>query len=171
MLKGEKVVLRPVKEDDFQLFLNWFNNPDVLQYVAWYLPMTEMYERQWIANLSKPHSNKVVFVIVMPPGIPIGTCGLHSIDYHHQVATFGIVIGATAEQGKGYGYQAGKLLIKYAFEELNLHRLNSDVLDYNERSIKLHKKLGFIEEGRMRKCKFKKGKFHDLIVFGLLRSE
>ena len=52
MLKGEKVLLRPVKRSDISHFLKWFNDPEVIQYLSMYLPMTEMAEEKWIEDLA-----------------------------------------------------------------------------------------------------------------------
>ena len=63
------------------------------------------------------------------------------------------------------------MIIKYGFEQLNLHRISSGAFSFNERSIKMHLKLGFKEEGRHREVVFKNGAYHDEVMFGLLRDE
>jgi len=83
----------------------------------------------------------------------------------------GIAIGEKDEWGKKYGEEALRLLIEYAFHHLNLHRISSGAVEFNERSIKLHKKLGFQEEGRLRKERFENGKYWDRTLFGLLKEE
>jgi RimJ/RimL family protein N-acetyltransferase len=181
MLKGEKVILRPVKRSDISFFLKWFNDPEVTQYLVMYLPMTEMAEEKWIEEqgmISTPRSgnnvNNIIFVIeAREDGTnnPIGSCGLHAINQKDQLAEFGIAIGDKDYWSKGYGTEAAWLLINYGFLQLNLHRISSNVLYFNERSIKLHKKVGFQEEGRLRKAVFKNGRFCDQVMFGILREE
>jgi RimJ/RimL family protein N-acetyltransferase len=82
-----------------------------------------------------------------------------------------MAIGEKDYWSKGIGTEAARLIIGYGFEQLNLHRVNSTVLAFNERSIRLHRKLGFREEGRQREALFKNGTFHDLVGYGILRAE
>lgn len=175
MLKGKKVILRPVKKSDIPLFLQWLNDPEVVQYLARYLPLTEVEEKEWIERVSREQVNgQVIFVIedkTKKPTKPIGNCGLRNINWKDRVAEFGIVIGEKDYWSKGFGTETAKLLIDYGFNQLNLRRISSTAYEFNKRSIGLHKKLGFKEEGRRRKARFKNGKFWDEVVFGLLKKE
>ncbi len=102
---------------------------------------------------------------------PIGTCGLHEIEWKNRRTTAGIAIGVKEFWNNGYGTEAGKILIEYAFNELNLQRIESSVYDFNERSIAMQKKVGFQIEGRRRKAIFKGGRYVDEIILGILREE
>jgi RimJ/RimL family protein N-acetyltransferase len=175
MLKGKSVFLRPVKRSDISYFLKWFNDSEVIQYLTLYLPMTEMSEEKYIEELGTTRAKSdALFVIEAIKGDstkPIGNCGLHGINSKDHNATFGIVIGEKDYWSKSYGTEATRLLINYGFQQLNLHRISSFAVAFNERSIKLHKKVGFWEEGRLRQAFFKNGQYHDLVLFGILREE
>jgi RimJ/RimL family protein N-acetyltransferase len=181
MLKGKKVFLRPVRRADIQYFLKWFNDPEVIQYLTIYLPMTEMAEEKWIEELGNNPStrvgnnlNKINFVIeALAPNTNqlIGSIGLHAINQKDQTAEFGIAIGEKDYWSRGFGTEAAQLIIDYGFQQLNLHRISSSVFAFNERSLKLHAKVGFKEEGRLRKEVFKNGQFEDRVLFGILREE
>jgi RimJ/RimL family protein N-acetyltransferase len=175
MLKGKNVLLRPVKRLDISYFLKWFNDQEIIQYLCLYLPMTEMYEEKYIEELGTTRAKSDVrFVVEAIEGTstkPIGNCGLHEIHPKNHTANFGIVIGEKDYWGKGYGTEATRLVINYGFQELNLHRISSAAFAFNERSIKLHKKVGFREEGRLRQAMFKNGQYHDEVQFGILREE
>lgn len=175
MLRGKDVLLRPVRRSDISYFLKWFNDPEVIQYLTMYLPMTEMAEEKYIEELGTTRARTdAPFVIEIIEGDstkPIGTIGLHGINNKDHNASFGIAIGEKDYWNKGYGTEATRLLIDYGFEQLNLHRISSSALAFNERSIRLHKRIGFREEGRQREYVFKNGKFHDHVVFGILREE
>jgi diamine N-acetyltransferase len=173
VLRGQKVQLRPVKRSDVDYFLVWFNDPEVIQYLNMYLPMTEMYEENYIQEFYKDYT-KVRLVIEAVEGQsvkPIGSIGLDSINPKDHNATFGIAIGEKDYWSKGYGTEATRLLVNYGFEQLNLHRINSSVFSFNERSLRMHKKVGFKEEGRQREYVFKNGRYHDHILLGILKSE
>jgi RimJ/RimL family protein N-acetyltransferase len=174
MLKGEKIILRPIIKTDISLFLKWFNNPELLQYISLYLPMTEIEEEEWIKTIAQNPKNNVIFIIEAIENsnkIPIGDIGLFHINTKDQNCVFGIAIGEKDYWSKGYGTDASKLIIDYGFKQLNLYSISSSAIEYNERSIRLHKKLGFKEEGRRRKRHFKNGQFWDEIIYGLLKEE
>jgi len=140
-----------------------------------YLPMTEMAEEKYIEELGTTRARSdTPFVIEVIEGNstkPIGTCGLHGINSKDNHATFGIAIGEKDYWSKSYGTEAARLLINYGFQQLNLHRISSTAVAFNERSTKLHKKIGFQEEGCSRQAWFKNGQYHDLVQFGILREE
>lgn len=74
-------------------------------------------------------------------------------------------------RNKGFGKAVVKKAIEFAFEELNLNRITAEVYEYNNFSIKLLKKLGFVEEGRIRFGKYHKSDFWDIIIYGMLKEE
>lgn len=173
MLVGENIVLRPPRRADIQNFLKWFNDQEVTQYLSLYLPMTEMAEEKYVEELgTKPDKVNLVIEAVEKEGNrPIGSTGLSFISPKNHSATFGIAIGEKEYWSRGYGTEASRLIIRYGFEQLNLHRIFSMVIAFNERSLRMHRKLGFTEEGREREAQFKNGRYHDHVIFGLLRQE
>jgi len=174
MLKGNKVLLRSVKRSDIKYFLKWYNDPEILQYLAMYLPMTEISEEKWIEAVSIK-KDMVFFVIEAIKNNSrkktIGTCGLSNINAKDHYAEFGIAIGEKKFWNNGYGTEAAQLLIDYGFMQLNLHRIHSGVYEFNAGSLKMHEKLRFTEEGHSRKEVYKNGKYWDKINFGLLKEE
>jgi diamine N-acetyltransferase len=175
MLKGKLVLLRPVQRADISYFLKWFNDPEVIQYLGLYLPMTEMTEEKFIESLgtSRPATDVMLAIeaIDVDGSKPIGSIGLDSTSPKDHNGTFGIAIGDKKYWSKGYGTEAARLIIRYGFEQLNLHRISSSVFSYNERSIRMHLKVGFREEGRRREAVYKNGAYYDEVILGLLREE
>ncbi|MEK7353262.1 MAG: GNAT family protein [Chloroflexota bacterium] len=183
MLRGKKVLLRPVRRADIQYFLKWFNDLEVTQYLNMSLPMTEMAEEKFIEELGTSRSQSTVMFVIeaiegdsskpidSAQGKPIGNTGLSNISARDHHATFGIAIGDKDYWSKGCGTEAARLIINYGFEVLNLHRINSGAIAFNERSLRMHKSVGFKEEGRQREYIFKNGKFQDHVIFGMLREE
>ena len=74
-------------------------------------------------------------------------------------------------KGKGYGSEAVKIMLNYYFNELRYNKVNVYIYDYNKPSIKFHEKLGFKKEGRLRQMAYSNGKYHDTIVYGMLKDE
>ena len=175
MLRGSKVLLRPIKRSDVPLFLKWFNDREVTQYLAMYLPMTEMGEEKWMQDLATTRANSTALFVIEAFSIdatqPIGSISLNELNPKDRGATFGIAIGDKEYWGQGCGTEAARLLVKYGFEQLNLHRICSAVYSFNERSQRMHKRMGFIEEGRRRKAIFKNGQYWDVVEFGMLSEE
>jgi RimJ/RimL family protein N-acetyltransferase len=172
-LRGDRIVLRPLEREHLARCVKWFNDPEVTQYLGMYLPMTEMAEEKWIEDTATDRT-RVNFVIEAIEGEfskPIGSTGLENINTKDHSATFGIAIGDKDYWSKGYGTEAARLLVNYGFEQLNLHRVNSFVIGFNDRSLNLHKSLGFTEEGRMRQAVYRNGKYYDHVVAGILREE
>ncbi len=83
----------------------------------------------------------------------------------------GISIGEKEYWGKGYGTDAMRVVLRYAFTELNLHRVSLTVFEYNPRAIRSYEKAGFTLEGREREAVFRSGKRTDMIYMGVLRED
>lgn len=101
----------------------------------------------------------------------IGDIGLGEILWNHGDTFVGIGIGEREFWGKGYGTDAMRIILRYAFTELNLHRVSLDVFEYNPRAIHSYEKAGFVVEGRARQYLNREGRRWDLIYMGILRSE
>jgi RimJ/RimL family protein N-acetyltransferase len=174
MLKGKDVILAPMKKEYIETFLKWITDPEIIQYLLLYKPMTEEMEEEWYDSL-KHRENDFLFSILLSQKDNseklIGNCGLHRIDWINRVGTAGIMIGEKKEQGKGYGTEAMRLLIEYGFNTLNLNRIELKVYDFNINAMKSYKKVGFIEEGCKRQAIWKNGKYNDIIIMALLKED
>ncbi len=169
-LKGKRTTLRPISEKDIPLFLRWINDSEVRQYIATIFPVTENDEREWVASLGKK-SDKDVVLMIEVKGKPIGTMGIHRIDWHTRIGTTGALIGEKGYWGKGYGTDAKMTLLNYAFNTLGLRKVMSSVKAFNTRSLKYSLHCGYVREGCLRKQHFVNGKYWDEIILGLFREE
>ena len=86
-------------------------------------------------------------------------------------AGVGIVVGEKDQWGKGYGGEAMELMVRVAFDGLNLHRVYLTVADFNERGIRSYRRVGFREEGRWREARFIDGRFCDTVQMSILEHE
>jgi RimJ/RimL family protein N-acetyltransferase len=169
-LKGKKVILRPVSEKDIPLFLRWLNDPEVRQYIANILPVTEGGEREYIQGLAKKSDTDIVLVIEVK-GRPIGVMGLHRINWQSRTAVTGAIIGEKDCWNKGYGTDAKMALLGYAFNTLNLRKIMSSVKAFNERSVAYSLHCGYQIEGRLRDQHFVNGCYCDEIILGLFKEQ
>jgi len=101
----------------------------------------------------------------------IGFLDLAGFDWISRSAWVGIGIGDEAYWGKGYGTDAMRILLRYAFTALNLHRVNLNVFGYNERAVRSYLKCGFVEEGRQRQLLNRGDQRWDVIYMGILKKE
>ncbi len=170
MLIGERVKLVAADSKNIPVFLKWFNDMEILQYVSGYGPLTREAEEEWFASL-KDRKNTVLFsIVVKADEILIGNCSFE-IDWKNRVGLAGIVIGEKEYHNKGYGTESLKLMIQYAFDELNLNRMELEVYSHNPRAKSCYEKVGFKQEGKRRQAIFKNGRYQDAIGMGLLKEE
>jgi RimJ/RimL family protein N-acetyltransferase len=102
---------------------------------------------------------------------PLGFARLQWIEWPHGTSHLRLYIGDAADRGKGYGTEALRLVLRYIFEELNLHRVSASVAGYNEGAIRFFERAGFVTEVQWRKAIHRDGQRWDLLLMGLLREE
>ncbi len=172
-IRAEKTILRPVSENDVSLFVRWYNDPETRSYYGHAFPVMEYSEREWIKKcaLNLEKRTDFTFVIETFEGEPIGNMSLHRVDFMHRSATTGACIANPSYRNSGYGSTTKMHLLRWAFHELNLNRINSSVLSTNPRSVKYSERCGYRVEGIRREALYKDGKYVDEIVLGLLRKE
>jgi RimJ/RimL family protein N-acetyltransferase len=101
---------------------------------------------------------------------PIGFIALNNINYIHKICALGIVIGVQEAQGKGFGEEALRLIIGYAFNTLNLNKISVEVVAFNKKALSIYKKLGFIEEGRLKQQFYADGVYSDVIMMAVFKN-
>jgi RimJ/RimL family protein N-acetyltransferase len=101
----------------------------------------------------------------------IGEIGLDEVDWVHGETFVGISIGERDLWGKGYGTDAMRIVLRYAFTELNLERVTLTVFEYNPRAMRSYEKAGFTVEGRLKKMLLRGGRRWDEFFMGILRRE
>jgi RimJ/RimL family protein N-acetyltransferase len=101
----------------------------------------------------------------------IGFVGLFGVSWNHGEAWVGIGLGDRNYWGNGYGTDAMRVILRYAFHELNLHRVSLGVFEYNQRARRSYEKVGFSIEGRVRGDLLRQGQRWDVFIMGILREE
>ena len=115
--------------------------------------------------------NFLFYIRTLDDNLLIGDAGLTVIQWTHKEAYLGIGIGERACWDQGYGTDAVRVLLRYAFDELNLWRITLNVFAYNPRAIRCYEKCGFRHEGRQRGRLNREGQHWDLIYMGIIRTE
>ncbi len=101
----------------------------------------------------------------------IGSISFHTAVPEDRRAELGIAIGDKAYWSKGYGTDAMRVLLRFGFDEMNLHRIELTVDARNERARACYRKCGFVDEARLRQHRYAGGAYHDVLWMGILRDE
>jgi UDP-4-amino-4,6-dideoxy-N-acetyl-beta-L-altrosamine N-acetyltransferase len=144
----------------------WRNHEEVRRYMYTQHEISLVEHTRWFEQVSKDPSRHLL--IFENNAVPLGFINFHQAS-PGGVADWGFY--AAPDTPKGTGRQLGQAAMKYAFSHLNLHKICGQALNYNERSIKFHRNLGFQQEGILREQHFDGYHYHDIVSFGLLASE
>jgi RimJ/RimL family protein N-acetyltransferase len=170
-LIGRTIYLRPPEFEDAPTMVTWFNDPEVTRTLRLYQPMSLTREKEFLAQINRSETELALAIVVCETDQLIGATGFRDISMRHRHASFGISIGEKALWGKGYGTEATRLLVRHAFQKLNLNRVQLEVYEFNKSAIRCYEKAGFQIEGRLRQTYFTDGRYWDTLVMGILRDE
>jgi len=171
MLEDDLICLRKLEESDLDRTWEWINDPDIYNAIGVHVPVSKTSQKRWFDDLDRSHS-KIVFAICLKGDDKhIGNVSLDLIDYRHRNARLSIFVADIEQRGESIGTRAMNLLIKYAFDFLNLHRLYCKTTAGNDKILNFYHKLGFKIEGQLREHEYIEGKYVDKTMLGLLKTE
>ncbi|EPY07046.1 acetyl-transferase [Paenibacillus alvei TS-15] len=171
--EGRKVRLRAIVPSDWEKFHNNDYDTETARLCdEVHFPRSEEGARIWTDQRAAavPEGDQFRFAIETIAGEMVGGMNTHGVDKRNGTFKYGVSI-FREHWRKGYASDAIQVLLRYYFEELRYHKVIAHVYAYNEASIALHERIGFQQEGRLRDMVFTKGKYHDELIFGLVRSE
>jgi RimJ/RimL family protein N-acetyltransferase len=175
MFYGKKVQLRPVEPEDLDNIMEYWNNLEVMQYLAHAIPVSRAKEREIVEKISKSDPWKdghlPLAIEDKKTGEFMGTVGLHRISRQNRNADLGIVLGKPENYGKGFGTDAIRTMLWVAFNIIGLESVHLSTYTMNERAQSAFKSAGFKEVGRRRKAYFTMGEFRDVIIMDILKEE
>jgi RimJ/RimL family protein N-acetyltransferase len=170
-LEGKLVRLRALEALDEPLVYRWINDPEVAQWLMARLPFSHQQIHDYIAQSSPSYEEARFGIESRSDGSLIGVCYLALTALPDRRARLGIEVGDRARWGRGYGTDAMVTLCRYGFAMMNLHRIELEVFRENERAIRVYERTGFRVEGTRREAAWKFGRYHDLVLMGLLEGE
>lgn len=175
MIEGTIVNLRAPDMADLERNHRWINDREVTRFLggqARYL-MSMAAEEAWMRGVCERQQTyeRVFFAIETKDGRHIGNTNFFNSSAEQRRAELGIMIGDRACWSRGFGTDALRTLVGFGFDEMNLYRIVLQVFSYNPRAIACYRKVGFVEEVRMRQDMWHEGAYHDTVVMGLLRDE
>ena len=168
---GERIYLRPLEPaQDNHLYSTWMNNEEIRRYFSIY-PTSDTRGKERLELLYKDGNHTIYGVALHSDNTLLGRDGLKDINYVNQNAENYVIIGDPAAWGKGYGTEATRLMMRYGFMELNLNRIQTQDVEENVGGWRADEKAGFKYEGTLRQVILRFGKYHDVRVYSILRSE
>jgi RimJ/RimL family protein N-acetyltransferase len=170
-LIGKTVYLRPMEREDAPLVQPWFNDPEVIRTLQAYRPMNLRAEESFIDRIAQSEHDLALVIVRRDVDKAIGVTGLHQIDFKNRHALFGITIGDRDSWGLGFCTETTALVVRHAFQTLNLNRVMLLVYEYNAGAIRAYEKVGFRREGVLRQENYREGRYCDTIAMAILRQE
>lgn len=160
--------LNPIEEKDLALVFKWRNTKNIREYMLQDQLITWQEHCGWFENLQS--RNDRAFFLFYIQKCPVGVISFTDIDAGRRDCSWGFYIGDSAAP-KGAGSLMAFYGIEYMFSIYSLHKINSQVIDFNEVSLRFHQSLKFECTGSLHEKLYRKNKYCDLILFSLLKNE
>ncbi|MGH9459223.1 MAG: GNAT family N-acetyltransferase [Thermoanaerobaculia bacterium] len=171
MIAGEQVILRALESEDLDRCYRWMNDPQIVRTLKTRYPIPFLKEAEWLENAVRPAANERHFAIERRDNREhIGNTSLHDIDWVSRRAEFDLFIGEPSAWNRGFGSDAVRTLVRFAFDEINLNKLRIDIFDYNERAKHVLGNNGFVEEGKLEREFYRDGAYHDIVILSVFRE-
>ncbi len=172
-IKAERVLLRRITDEDLDALFTVFSDPQVMRY--WSTPpLVDMNAARELLSEIHDSARQGTFlkwgIARISDNLLIGTATIYNLDLSNGRAEIGYALGRE-HWGHGYMNETLNALLGYAFEELNLRRLEADVDPRNAASIRSLERLGFKKEGFLRERWHIAGEIQDALFFGLIKRE
>jgi RimJ/RimL family protein N-acetyltransferase len=156
--EGEKIRLRA--QEPREDYMNYDTEADRMGDIIHFPP----------ARTAEPSNDEFNFIIENKNGNVVGGISTHCVN--RRMGTFKYGISIKREYwGMGYATEAICIVLRYYFNELRYQKVNADVYSFNKRSIGLHQKMGFKQEGVLRRMIYTNGQYYDTILFGMTDNE
>jgi RimJ/RimL family protein N-acetyltransferase len=171
-IKGKFVTLRAIEEEDLELLREMINDEKIEKMIGGAsFPISTYQQKEWYKSIITDNNNIRLMIETKEDGA-VGFVNIVDIDWKNRSAFHGIKIANKKFHSKGIGTDAVMAVMNYAFKELQLNRLDGAIIEYNVASTKLYcEKCGWVVEGVRRNSIFKNGKYHNLLIVGILKEE
>jgi RimJ/RimL family protein N-acetyltransferase len=169
LLHGEAVYLTAPTLEDFETLMPFLESMDYLRWSNLSTAYPRFTPQTLLDSMREDRKNRTGYQFVIrlqADDQPIGTCGLTQIDWHSRNARAGLGI---ADQG--HAVDTLKVLLRYGFDEVNLHRVGAEVAGYNTEAVKAYEAVGFVVEATLREAIYRDLEYYDMLLMGVLASE
>ena len=170
IIRGERIDLRPFCEEDASFFAHWYNDPEVMFECGFHEATTLEAELKRIQRSEADDENWYA-IVDKETGRLVGEAGLLRMWLHWHCTDMSMIIPNPADQGKGYGTEAGRLILDLIFNHYKFNRVSIGVVAKNVQAVRFWEGLGFKKEGIQEQGYFHNGEFSDFIMMRILKDE
>lgn len=167
-LTGERVVLVQLGMDHVEGAWQALQDPEVLRFTGTHTKFTRERVEDWTGKLPGRDDRADYAILRASDRAYVGDASLSDLDEDNQSMSFRI---ALIEFGQGYGTEATRLMLDYAFDVVGVHRVTLEVFDFNKRAQRVYEKCGFVREGVQREALYWDGQWHDTIDMAVLAGD
>lgn len=171
MFCGKRIHLRAVGVEDLPLILTWMNDAETTGLASGELTLLAPEDGLRLLEKWRSPDRRYFGIEDRESGKLIGTVGFKNMDPKNRSAEVSLKIGDRGSRGRGVGGEVLDLLLEYGFQELGFHRIYLQVFAFNRAAIRCYEKCGFKHEGVRREELFRDGRFHDILIMGMLEDE
>lgn len=167
-IQGEAIYLRPLTLEDTDLIINWRNSDTVRPYFIYQKPFTREGHLEWVRTMLDTKKGFQFIICEKETGRPIGCAYLRDFEREHKKIEYGMFIGEKTQAGKGIGAESVRLTARFAFEELDAHKMFCRIFADNLPSIKSCEKGGFVQEAYLKDDVIVNGEYRDMVLLAML---
>lgn len=176
LFEGEKIRFTAFNADkDAEVFSQWTHDPEYMRMLSTdpARPLAPFHIKKRFEEMEKEARHEFYYFVIHAKSDDraIGFAYLHWIEWNHGNAHFDMGIGASDARHQGFGSEALQMLLRYAFEELNLYRLTAQTMEYNTVAQNFLLKHGFQLEVTRREAIYRDGRYWNALTYGILADE
>ena len=175
MIHYKRISLRALVASDATTYEQWINDEETNFWRGLYHPTSSIDATKWVAQQSEQQADRFAFAVDVKDKDgrvrPIGFVGMRGINGRSARAELWIYIGDKSCWSEGFGGEVITALCQYAFDEMNLFRIWLETNPEHEGAMRCYEKVGFVREGTLRQAYYRRGKYRDTCIMGLLRPD
>lgn len=174
MIRGEKVYLTAIEEEDLEQLRKWRNLPQFRKHFREYREISSTMQKKWFEHIVNNDNSTIMFSIKdNQTGELLGCCGLCYINWVHRFSDLSLYIGKNESyiDNEGIAEESCRLLFNYGFGELGLNKIWTEIYEFDQKKYDLYLKMGFKQDGFLREQYFYDGKWWNSYILSLLKKE
>jgi hypothetical protein len=174
MIKGRLVGLRALERGDLPQAMGWRNIVEFRKHFREHRELNLLLQEKWFERISLSPNDFMFMVVRSSDNVPLGVCGLVYVNWINRSADISLYIGHEERyiDDEGWAEEAARLLIRYAFENLNLHKVWTELYEFDEKKIAMFGgKLGFARDAVLRDNCFEEGRYWNSYIYSIIREE
>jgi len=173
LIRYGKIILRAIETEDLPALKNWRNDKELRKHFREYRELNNENQLRWFEKKVVQDNSTIMFAICDKDNRLIGACGLCYINWIQRSADLSLYVGLDGLyiDEEGFAEDATKALMKYAFHELGLVKIWTEIYEYDIKKKSLLSKLGFSVDGLLRKQHFYDGTWWNSILLSIIDED